>query len=153
MALEEYAMRVQIGIAGLVLALAVGASAAEVAIRTLARGSQSGVKKAERVVAKTPAEWATLWKRHAGEAQAAEAPKVDWSKEMVLGAFLGTRNTGGYALQITGAKEEAGKLVVQVEAKTPKPGSFVTQTLTSPFHLVAVPKSSLPVIWSVSPAR
>lgn len=146
-------MRGHLGIVGLTLALTASGYAADAGVRTLARGSQSGVKKAEHVVAKTPEEWAALWKRHAGEASAEEAPKVDWSKEMVLGAFMGTRNTGGYAIQITGAKEEAGKLVVQVEAKTPKPGSFVTQTITSPFHLVAVPKSSLPVTWNVGPAK
>jgi hypothetical protein len=146
-------MRVHLGVVGLSVALAVAAFAAEEGPRTLARGSQSGVKKAERVVVKTQDEWTALWKRHAGEAPAADAPKVDWSKEMVLGAFLGTRNTGGYALQITGAKEQDGKLVVQVEAKTPRPGGFVTQTITAPFHLVAVPRSSLPATWSLSEAK
>lgn len=143
-------MRERLGMLGLALAvtLAVGVRADE-GLRSLARGSQSGVKKADRVVVKSQDEWAALWKRHAGEAQADDLPKVDWSKEMVLGAFMGTRNTGGYAIQITGAKEQDGKLVVQVEAKVPKPGGFVTQTITSPFHLVAVPKSGLPPAWSV----
>lgn len=148
-------MEFRLGVVGLSLglALAVGASAAEEGVRTLARGSQSGVKKAERTVVKTPEECSALWKRHAGEAVTSEAPKVDWSKEMVLAAFLGTRNTGGYAVQITGAKEQEGKLVVQVTEKAPKPGGFVTQVITSPFHLVAVPKSNLPVTWNVSAAK
>lgn len=146
-------MRVQLGVAGLMLALALGVSAADDGVRTLARGSQSGIKKAERVTAQTQEEWTALWKRHAGEAAAADAPKVDWSKEMVLGAFLGSRTTGGYAVQIAGVKEQAGKLVVQVETRSPKPGGFVTQAITSPFHLAAVPKSSLPVTWSVNEAK
>lgn len=143
-------MRERLGMLGMVLAatLAVGVRADE-GLRSLARGSQSGVKKADQVVVKSQAEWAALWKQHAGEARADELPKVDWSKEMVLGVFMGTRTTGGYAIQITGAREQAGKLVVQVEAKVPKPGGFVTQSITSPFHLVAVPKSSLAPTWSV----
>jgi hypothetical protein len=153
MPVEDGAMRIQIGITALSVALAVGAWAADDGMRSLARGSQSGVKKAERLMVKTQDEWAALWKRHAGEAQAAEAPKVDWSKEMVLAAFMGTHNTGGYALQITSAREQDGKLVVQVEAKVPKPGGFVTQTITSPFHMVAVPKSTLPVTWTAGEAK
>lgn len=145
-------MRVRLGSIGLLLvgALAVGTRAAESELRTLARGSQSGVKKADRAVARNQEEWQALWKRHAGDASTAEAPKVDWSKEMVLAAFMGTRNTGGYSVQISSAKEQAGKLVVLVEAKTPRPGGLVTQSITSPFHMVAAPKSSLPVSWSIS---
>jgi len=146
-------MRVQFGVAAACIVLTIGAFAAEEGLRNLARGSQSGVKKPERVTAKTQEEWAALWKRHAGEASSTEAPKVDWSKEMVLAAFMGTRNTGGYAIQITSAKEQDGKLVAQVEVKVPKPGGFVTQTITSPFHMVAVPKSTLPVTWTVSEAK
>jgi len=146
-------MRSQFGVVALSVALAGGVIAADDAVRTLARGSQSGVKKPDRVVAKNQEEWTALWKRHLGEAQTTEAPKVDWSKEMVLAAFMGTRNTGGYALQITGAKEQEGKLTVQVEAKVPKPGGFVTQSITSPFHMVAVPKSTLPVAWVVGEAK
>lgn len=146
-------MRVHFGVAILSLALGVGAWAADEGVRSLARGSQSGVKKAERVAVKSQDEWTALWKRHAGEAQTVEAPKVDWSKEMVLAAFLGTRNTGGYAIQITNAKEQDGKLVAQVEVKVPKPGGFVTQTITSPFHMVAVAKSALPVAWNVAEAK
>ena len=144
-------MRLRLSVTAMTLALAAGVMAAEAAPRTIARGAHSEVKKAERVAAKTQEEWVALWKRHAGTLpQAAEVPKVDWSKEMVLAVFLGERSTGGYAVQIRGAKEQDGKLTAEVEYLSPKPDGFVTQAFTSPFHIVAVGKSALPVAWKVA---
>jgi hypothetical protein len=128
--------------------LAGGVLAAGSPPRTIARGAHSQVQKTERAVARTQDEWAALWKRHAGVSpQAAEVPKVDWSKETVLAVFMGERSTGGYAVQIVGARELEGKLVAEVEYVLPKPGGFVTQAFTSPFHIAAVGKSALPVAW------
>jgi hypothetical protein len=134
----------------LTLLLAAGVLAAEAAPRTIARGAHSEIRKTERATARTQAEWAALWKRHAGTLpQAAEVPKVDWSKEMVLAVFMGERSTGGYFVQIRGAREQAGKLAAEVEYGMPKPGGFVTEAFTAPFHIVAVSKSALPVTWKV----
>lgn len=122
--------------------------AADTTLRPLATGQQSGVQKPERVVVRTQPEWEALWKRSApSKAQAEAIPEVDWSKEMVLAAFLGSRSTGGYGVRILEAREVNGKLEVRVEERRPEPGGFVTQAFTAPFHMVAAPKSALPVAW------
>ncbi|MGV3723400.1 MAG: protease complex subunit PrcB family protein [Actinomycetota bacterium] len=132
----------------LIATAATAVIAADTPLRTLAMGAQSGVQKPERVVVRTQPEWEALWKRSApSKSQLVAAPKVDWSKEMVLAAFLGSRSTGGYGVRIVGAREVNGKLEVRVEERRPRPDGFVTQAFTAPFHIVAAPKSTLPVVW------
>jgi hypothetical protein len=124
-------------------------------LRTVRTGAQSNIQKPEQVVVRSEAEWQALWKRHsASKVQAEDVPKVDWSREMVLAVFLGSRSTGGYSVKIVDAREVNGKLEVRTEQRSPAPDGFVSQGFTSPFHLVAAPKSSLPVVWKkVSPPR
>lgn len=123
-------------------------------IRTLLQGSQSGIRKAQREVVKSQAEWEKLWKQHLStriQDRAPEPPKVDWEKERVLAVFLGARPTGGYALRIEGIKPEKGKLVVFLSERKPAPNDIVTQAFTAPFHMVAVPKFSGEVEWRPKP--
>lgn len=135
----------------IIAATAVSAVSAADALRSLGMGQQSGVQKPERVVVRSQPEWEALWKRSApSKSQAGAAPKVDWSKEMVLAAFLGSRSTGGYGVQIVEARQVNGKLEVRAEERRPQPGGFVTQAFTAPFHIVAVPKSALPVVWKTA---
>jgi hypothetical protein len=122
-------------------------------MRTLAQAGYCGVAKPERKVIRTQAAWEKLWAIMAlprgGPNGPAKAPEVDWSKEMVLAAFMGTKSTGGYQVRIEGAAPGGGKLVVTVAEKQPPPDAITAQVITSPFHLVAVPKSTLPVVWKV----
>lgn len=81
--------------------------------------------------------------------------RVDWSREMVLAVFMGTKNSGGYSVEVRGVRREqmmtilpvpgpapSYYLEVQVEHRGPPPGSFVTMALTAPFHVVKLARSS-----------
>ena len=72
-------------------------------------------------------------------------PDVDFSSNMVVGIFLGTRPTGGYGAEIVSAQPDGGTLIVKYKETRPGRGSMTAQVLTSPFHLVAVPKFDGPV--------
>ncbi|MFN3649898.1 MAG: protease complex subunit PrcB family protein [Armatimonadota bacterium] len=137
---------------GLGLCLAAGALAAETSgVRTLRRGSQSAVEKPLRESAATREQYVKLWNRQFRRGPNTEPPPappaVDFSREMVLAAFAGQKNTAGYTIEITGAREEKGKLVVTVVETTPPPGAIAAQILTYPYHYVAVKKSALPITW------
>ena len=106
---------------------------------TIARGGVSNISQPRQVVIRTAGEWDTLWHEHAGPD--AKAPEVDFSREMVVGVFLGTRSTGGYAVEITGVDERGGAVVVHYTATTPERGMMLAQVITSPFHLVKVPRA------------
>ena len=97
----------------------------------------SSIDRAEQVVARTAAEWETLWRRHA---PGRTAPSVDFARSMVVAVFLGTRPSGGYAAQITGARIEDGVMVVRWAEVAPAPGQMAAQVMTAPSFLATVPR-------------
>jgi hypothetical protein len=105
--------------------------------RSLEKGTQSFVDQAVQVAARTVAEWDKVWKQHApGRPQ----PQVDFSREMVVGVFAGTRNSAGYSVDIVSAEDQQGTLVVRYRETVPARGAVTAQIVTSPYQLVAVPK-------------
>lgn len=106
------------------------------AITTLDRGMTSDVAVSRQAVAKTPAEWNALWRAHA---PSRSLPAVDFAKTMVVAAFLGTKTTGGYSVDIVRTREERGALVVEYVEHRPAPDMMVAQVLTAPFHIVTLP--------------
>jgi len=120
------------------LCLMVGLAHAQGTVRTIEKGAQSNVDDALKASARTDAEWAALWKKHNG---AKPAPKIDFSKEMVVAVFMGSRPTAGFAVEIVSAAERNGKLVVSYRETLPGPGTVSAQVLTAPYHLAAVPRT------------
>jgi hypothetical protein len=110
---------------------------APVALTTLDKGSQSNVDEGRQVSIRTEQEWTRLWQQHKPDRP---KPAVDFSTQMVLGVFMGSRSTGGFAVEILGASEAGGALIVQYRETIPQPGAITAQVISSPYHLVAVPK-------------
>lgn len=106
-------------------------------MQTINSDTMSGVDRAEQVVVRTDSEWQALWQRHA---PGRTRPTVDFSKEMVVAVFLGSRPSGGYQVQITGVRSEGDTLVVQWREARPGPGQVAAQVLTAPAHIVTVPR-------------
>ena len=106
-------------------------------IETIVRDNMSNVEDVKQAVARTPAEWAALWRLHAGD-QA--PPKIDFSKRTVVAVFLGTRPTAGYAVEVSGTRQTGKTLIVEWREGQPKPGNVSAQVITSPSHLVSIPK-------------
>lgn len=107
--------------------------------RTLDKGDQSNVDSPKQVVVRTAAEWTALWRQHSPDRP---MPRVDFSREMVVGMFMGSRPTAGYSLNIVSTIEANGVLHVRYRETMPSRDTITAQILTSPYHLVAVPKSS-----------
>jgi len=121
----------------LLLTLAVSMLQAPDAIKTIDKGDQSNVDEARQVVVRTDAEWNTLWTRHGGDRK---KPAVDFSKEMVIGVFMGSRPSAGYTTTIVSTVSKDGQMIVRYEEKMPAKGTLTAQILTSPYHLVTLPK-------------
>jgi len=105
-------------------------------VTTLAHSTGSFIDKPRQAVARTPAEWAALWKEHAGPAP---APKVDLSKATVVAVFLGDRMTAGYAVNIIGTRRDGAALVVQWAERMPAADRMTAQVITSPAHIASIP--------------
>ena len=108
--------------------------------RTIAKGDQSNVDDAKQVLVRTDAEWARLWQQHAPDHP---RPAVDFSKEMVVGVFMGSRPNAGFSTAITSAMAANGALLVRYKETMPGSGSVSAQILTFPYHLVAIAKADV----------
>lgn len=123
-------------------ALLQGAAATPATMKTVDKGSMSAIDAQRQVILRTPAEFATFWKSHANDRK---MPDVDFTSNMVVGIFVGSRPTGGYGVEIVSAQPEGGTLIVKYKETRPGRGSMTAQVLTAPYHLVAIPKVDGPV--------
>jgi hypothetical protein len=58
--------------------------------------------------------------------------KIDWTKQMIVVATGGRKNTGGYSVEFTGLEVKDKTLTVKWKLNSPKPGQPVTQAITHP---------------------
>ena len=113
-------------------------------IRSLKKGAFSGIREVKQEIVKSADAWEKLWKQHStAVGQSEKIPAVDFSKEMVVVATMGTKRTGGYSIEIVGVEARDKALRISVKKSSPPPDAMTIQALTSPFHFVAVPKSNL----------
>jgi hypothetical protein len=106
------------------------------AMKTIERGQTSWIDSPRQAVARTVEEWTRLYRAHNPDKP---PPAVDFSKDMVLAVFLGSRSTAGYGVDIIGMKDVNGALVVQYRQTQPPPGAITAQVITTPYQMVAVP--------------
>lgn len=112
-------------------------------LKTLAEGSQSSITDPFVAVIRDDATYAQLSKMEPS------LPKLEadfFRLNVVVAAFLGTRNTGGYSVEIK--RVESGK--ISVAEKAPAKDAMTTQVITSPFKLVSfAPEGSTAVELSI----
>lgn len=100
-------------------------------LEILASGQQSPVEEPFIYIARTREDLRTI----GGMAGGIEFPKdLDLTRQAVVAAFAGLRNTGGYAVSIY----RVGS-VTHVDVKKPPKDAFVTQALTQPYAVAVVP--------------
>lgn len=121
-----------------------------VAFVTVARGPWSGVREPLDAVVRTPDAWVALWTRHAGASAA--PPAVDFTTEMIIAIFAGTRATTGFDVEITRVTATDGGLRVSYRERRPAAGTLVNPVLTAPFHIIRLPRTDGPVELSREPA-
>jgi hypothetical protein len=132
----------------LALLCSVAATGSPVKFTTIDRGQQSNLDEPKQAVVRTAAEWATLWRQHAGERA---QPKVDFNAATVIGVFLGSRPTGGFELEITAIDVEGTDAVVTYREGRPGRGAILSQVLTMPYHIVSIPKIAGKVTFKKAP--
>jgi hypothetical protein len=110
--------------------------------RTVASGSSSTETRQKLQLASQQNELDSLWQRVL--LQNRSQPVVDFTKDRCVVIFLGTRNTGGYAAQVTNVQGGGGSTATIVCNETfPGPRQKVTQALTSPWVMIAIDRTYL----------
>jgi hypothetical protein len=105
-------------------------------MKTIDKGDHSNMDEAKHAEVKTESAWKQLWQQHSPDRP---RPAVDFTKEMVVAVFLGSRPTAGYRVEIASATETNGALVVRYREAAPPRGMMTAQVITSPYHIVTVP--------------
>jgi len=106
-------------------------------LRTIDSGTMSNIEDARFVTLRNQPEWSALWRAHAPDKP---LPQIDWSREMVVGVFLGTRPAAGYRVEIVGYREEGARVVAGYKEMPPARDAITAQILTSPYALAAIPR-------------
>jgi hypothetical protein len=106
-------------------------------VRTVGKGPMSAIDMPRQVTVRSTADWAALWKSNGAREP---VPMVDFTREMVVGVFLGSRPTPGYGVDIIRTIGNSGALVVEYVETAPSRDAILAQMLTAPYHLAAIPK-------------
>ncbi|MEA2701825.1 MAG: hypothetical protein QOE22_534 [Candidatus Parcubacteria bacterium] len=111
----------------------------------LAEGQDAGgVDRRTNFRIMTDDEFRALWSLVYGTGGPA-VPAVDFSKDEVIAVFDGSHSSGGYRVEVTGVTDAEGKRTVSILREMPGEDCTVTAGITSPFQIVRVPKTSLPL--------
>jgi len=86
--------------------------------------------------------WGQIWQDHSPIPPVAD---VDFSRDMLIVAGLGTRPSGGYAIQIDSVYRRPQNLEVVLRKISPDANCIVTGALTHPIDIARVPRTNLPV--------
>jgi uncharacterized membrane protein len=109
-----------------------------IGLETIARGNGSRIVQARQTLARNANEWRALWAAHAGTDS--PEPTVDFDTRTVAAVFAGERPTTGFDISVTGSRRAGETLVLTIEEHHPEEGAILGQMMTSPFHIVSVPR-------------
>jgi hypothetical protein len=108
--------------------------------------TNSGLVDSLRLVVRDTSSWRELWQRiNRPFIPQPALPAIDFDRDMVIVAALGTKPSGGYDVIIEGAEEDSAGIEVSVKRSTPGAGCALTAALTQPVDLATVPARRVPV--------
>jgi hypothetical protein len=111
--------------------------------RTYKAGSQSKAEDERIVVMDTLADYQQYLIKYAPDG-AGDARDINWNKEELVAIHIGTRNRGGYSVEVsTIAKIKPNEARVFWAELTPARGLATTQAITSPWTIVRLNRPGL----------
>jgi hypothetical protein len=85
-----------------------------------------------------------LWTTAYG-ADAPDMPGINFDEEYVIGVFAGEQSSGGHGIRVISVTDADTVRMVKIEVTRPGAGCVVTDAITSPYQLIRLPASSLPL--------
>ncbi len=80
-------------------------------------------------------EWREFWQKRHND----PVPKIDFERFTIVIISLGHKPNPGYSVEITGAMEYKGEVVVNVAERLPSLGKMYAQVIVYPYDAVLVP--------------
>ena len=110
---------------------------------TLLSESSSGVTERRRGVIQTADEWAAFWNQvYATRMPAPPEPAIDFGESTIIVAAMGSRSSGGYAIDLTEVGRVGTDYHVVVRESSPGSNCMTTGALTQPVAAVRVPRTN-----------
>lgn len=103
------------------------------ATETVLEQSYSGIVDRRRLVIRDPQAWSAFWNQaYSRQIPVPSVPEIDFGRNIVIVASMGTRNTGGYGITFDTIYETDDVLYALVRERSPGRSCIVTQALTEP---------------------
>ncbi|MEM6763715.1 MAG: protease complex subunit PrcB family protein [Bacteroidota bacterium] len=80
------------------------------------------------------------WKKFRSNVPSSGKMDIDFTTHMMVGCFMGMKNSGGYSVKIIEIKQEGNILQVSRNFYSPGPSCMVTMAITYPYQIVKIPK-------------
>jgi len=128
-----------------------------ISYRTIAQGQLGGGGSYSFSIGKTNfaindnSTWIQLWTRlmcypdYTGSLSCSPRPSLNFTSETVLGMSAGVEPHSGYQLNITAVTTTDTMILVHATLREPQDTCIELQSLIEPYHIVSIPKTSLPV--------
>jgi hypothetical protein len=101
----------------------------------------SGYTDSARVVVRDARGWEAVWREvWRNETPVPPLPAIDFEREMVVVAALGSRRSGGYGIVVEGARRTAGGVEVSILKQSPGPRCGVAAAITTPADIARLPR-------------
>ena len=117
-----------------------GPAAVTVPFTALAEGPRSDVSSRVNYLITTQEELDALWELLK---EPPPPPTVDFNTKVVAAVFAGKAPTTGYAITVAEG-EDVDKRVVKIELTKPDESCVLAQSVTAPYQIIELPKTSLP---------
>lgn len=116
--------------------------------KNVAQGTNSRITTARTDVINNAKAWQSFYSQMAGDTREGFTPApvlCDFNRFDLLVIHTGQKRTTGHSAYVSMIRrEKASEVMVDVVVQQPTANSFVTQTLTSPYVVVAVERQSVP---------
>jgi hypothetical protein len=103
----------------------------------------SGLVDSAHMVVRDSSAWRRLWQQiNRPFIPQPVLPPVDFQREMIVVAALGSRPSAGFDIVIDGAAEDSAGIEVDVQRSSPAAGCPVAASITQPVDLAKLPTSA-----------
>ena len=114
-------------------------------------GRYGGINNRQFLTVSSEEQWKALWGEINGNIlPLPPTPSVDFAKYTLAAIFQGLQRSGGYSISVERVTEEEDRIAVAVLEVEPGPRNIVTMALSSPWEVVAFPRTEKHVIFTCS---
>jgi hypothetical protein len=122
----------------------------EITFEVVDQGDFSGFSEEAYIVVKNEAEWKSLWQKHTTLYLPPKPyPRILFSEEMVICAFMGRQPTNGYRIQLRNVWSKEGVVHVEILETSPSENLIVNPVSTSPFVFASIQRTDWKIVFDV----